>query len=221
MAPRGGEHGQGRARERGADRTTGPARRGAPRRLTPRSLENAAVFYLQRYSASAEGVRRVLRRRVHRAARAGQALDPDETTAWIEAVIARLRRAGLLDDARHAETRAAALTRRGESRAMVARRLRADGVDAETIRATLDALAEDAPGPDPDLAAAVTLARRRRLGPYRTDPDERALRRDRDLAALARKGFSARVAHAVVDAPDGPALEDRLRAEDATARSMA
>jgi len=139
---------------------------------------------------------------------AGQAnLDAETATTWIDAVIDRLRRAGLLDDARHAETRAVSLIRRGDSRALIARRLRADGVDEDIVRATLDALASDAPGPDPDLSAAAVLARRRRLGPYRADPEDRAARRDRDLAALARKGFSARVARTVVDAPDVAALE--------------
>ena len=45
----------------------------------------------------------------------------------------------------------------------------------------------------------MALARRRRLGPWRSGP-ERAARRDRDLAALARAGFDLQTARAVIDA---------------------
>jgi len=183
--------------------------------VTPKSLEAAALFYLQRYSASAERVRRVLRRRITRARLAGQPdLDAETTAGWIEAIVGKLQMVGLLDDARHAETRAVSLARRGESQTLIARRLRAEGIDAAIITTCLESLAEDTPGPAPDRIAAATLARRRRLGPYRNDPDERAARRERDLAALARKGFSARLARSVIDAPDIESLEDWIHADD-------
>jgi regulatory protein len=176
-----------------------------PRRVTARSLENAAVFYLQRFSASTERLRGVLRRRVERAARVHPDTDREAAEAWIDAIVEKFHRLGLLDDAKHAETRAGALFRRGESRRAIAARLRAEGVDRETTGAALEGLAEDAP--DPDLAAAATLARRRRLGPYRASAAERADNRQRDMAALARKGFGPSVALAVLDAEDVDALD--------------
>ncbi|MDE0409722.1 MAG: RecX family transcriptional regulator, partial [Alphaproteobacteria bacterium] len=47
------------------------------------------------------------------------------------------------------------------------------------------------------------LARRRRLGPWR-DPAERAARRQKDLAAMARAGFRLDVARQVIDAEAPP-----------------
>ncbi|MBB4312402.1 RecX family transcriptional regulator [Roseospira marina] len=165
------------------------------------------MFYLQRYSASTERLRRVLARRVERSARMHPDVDRAEAAAWIDALLAKLQRLGLLDDVRHAETKAGALFRRGESRRAIAARLRAEGLDRDTIGDTLDGLADDTPGPDPDLAAAATLARRKRLGPYRLSDDDRATHRQRDLAALARKGFSPSVALTVLDAADVDALD--------------
>jgi regulatory protein len=52
------------------------------------------------------------------------------------------------------------------------------------------------------LAAAAAYARRRRLGPFRRVPEERAERRQKDLAALARRGFGYGVAKQVIDADD-------------------
>ena len=55
--------------------------------------------------------------------------------------------------------------------------------------------------------AAVALARRRRLGPYRPD-NERKDKRARDLAAMARAGFDYDVARKVIDAASVDALDE-------------
>ncbi|WP_343031145.1 RecX family transcriptional regulator [Roseospira navarrensis] len=169
------------------------------------------MFYLQRFSASSERLRRVLWRRVERSARIHPDVDRAAAAAWIDAIVEKFERLGLLDDAKHAETKAGALFRRGDSRRAIAARLRADGVDRDTVDTALEALEEHAP--DPDLAAAATLARRKRLGPYRSCAAARAEHRQRDMAALARKGFAPSVALAVLDAEDVAALEAQL-AED-------
>ena len=47
---------------------------------------------------------------------------------------------------------------------------------------------------DPELEAARAYARRRRLGPWRTKPDDSWERRQKELASMARAGFSFGVA---------------------------
>ena len=84
---------------------------------------------------------------------------------------------------------------------------------AAGVAAALDAL--DTADPDAEFTAACRHAQRRRLGPWRRD--DRAARRDRDLAAMARAGFGYRMASRVVDAPDIETLEDEA-AERAAAR---
>ena len=53
----------------------------------------------------------------------------------------------------------------------------------------------------------MALARRRRLGPFRL-PEQRADRRTKDLAAMARAGFAFDVARKVIDATDPDALDE-------------
>lgn len=176
----------------------------APKRITPTSLDNAALFYLQRFASSAANLRRVLLRRIDKAAR----LMEDEEAAealrtqgsdWVEALIERYRRSGLLDDATYAEARARSLHRRGAPLKAIAHGLRTKGVDADTASETLDRLREE--HPDADLSAALAFARRRRLGPFR--PTElRAQHRDKDLAAMGRAGFSYELARKVVEAEE-------------------
>lgn len=179
-----------------------------PPDVTPTALEKAAFHYLERYASSAENLRRVLMRRVDRAARAG-AIERAEGGTRVDALIERLRARRLLDDAAYADGRARSLSRKGRSRAGIARTLAMKGVDRDTVDAALAGLADAG---ETDLAAAVRFARRRRLGPFRSTK-ERAARRERDLAALGRAGFAYEVARLVVDAATPEALAG-VAAED-------
>lgn len=163
------------------------------------ALQKAAFTYLERYASSVEALRRVLLRRVERAARAG-AIERPDGRARVDEVVSWLQAQRLLDDRAYADARARSLGREGRSRAMIAQRLAAKGVEAEVVAAALENLATDG---HTDLAAALRFARRRRLGPFRAAA-ERAGRRERDLAALGRAGFSYEIARQVVDA-DSPA----------------
>jgi len=178
-----------------------------PKKATARHLDNVALWYLQRFAASADSLRRVLMRRVEKSARAHDT-DRDEGAAFVEDIIARFRRSGLLDDRVYAEGRALSLHRRGVSTRGIRARLAAKGVGAEDIDAALAGLRGEMD--DPDLAAAIAYARRRRIGPYRTRGDRDELK-ERDLAALARQGFGYDIARRVIEARDVDELEAEAR----------
>lgn len=189
-------------------------RRKRPRKATADYLENAALHYLQRFASSAASLRRVLLRKVQLSA-AEHGTDPEEGARMVDALVARYQAAGLLDDAAYAAGRARSLHRQGGSTRMIRAKLAAKGVGAAEVAAAVEDLAEDAGG-NPDLAACVALARRRGFGPFRRPalsarPVDPAERRMKELAALARAGFSFDVAARVVDAEDGAALEDEVR----------
>ena len=171
-------------------------------KLTAQSVERAAVHYLQRFPASSAHLRRVLRRKAARVEAPKAGVDVD---ALIDRAVEAAQRMGLVDDAAFARGLAASLHRRGSSRRLIEQKMRHKLVPPEEIAAALDELF--AAAEDPESDAAWAYARRRRLGPFR-DPEARAERRDKDLAALARRGFSYRVASRVVDA-DEETLEAR------------
>ena len=173
---------------------TGPPERTPPRPVSAAYLERAALAYLERYASSTGNLRRVLRRKIEKRCRL-RGEDPDPFYPLIEDVIARAIRAGLVDDTRYAEARVASLRRRGGSARAIQAKLAAKGVDRETVAAAL--AQEEGDREAEEEAAAHALARRRRLGPYRTG--ERRAYRDKDMASLARAGFSYAVARSVVD----------------------
>jgi regulatory protein len=186
-----------------------PRRRRGPKPITPSYLENAALHYLERFSSSSAHLKRVLMRKVIRAAAAGTG-DAAEGERLVDTLIARYVAAGLVDDKAYAAQRAASLRRQGNSRFAIRGKLALKGVESTLIESALGELDEDeAQG---EIAAACALVRRRRLGPFRPA----ATRKDawqKDLAALARAGFSLDLARRVLRAADPDALEALARGE--------
>jgi regulatory protein len=150
-------------------------------------------------------MKKVLARRIAAwARRVGEDADVTQPRAAADAVIERLVASGLLNDAAYAERRAASLTRAGKSRRAVAFDLATKGVAEETART---AVPQDA---ETELAAAVALMRKKRMGPYARDeaPDEKTKRRW--LGAFARGGFSLSTAQRALRL-DREAADDMLR----------
>jgi regulatory protein len=168
-----------------APKTAGPA----PSRD---QLHEAALRHLARFATTETGLVRVLDRRIARwartAAQEGIATEPCGTEAGAaaarldaRAVAKACTAAGLVDDAQFAAARATRLVRAGRSSRAVAAHLAAKGIAADLVQAVL-------PDPDLELASALAYAKRRRIGPFRTPPDDTT--RTHDLGALARAGFT-------------------------------
>ena len=180
-------------------------KRGAPavaRAITASYLQAAATFYVERYPSSADKLRRILQRRVARA-RMLEAPVMANVEQAIDAIVARFVEAGAIDDRMFAQTKARALHRRGTSEQLTRRRLKLAGIDDDTLKQALAGLDEelDSNPAEREWRAALALARRRRLGPFRATQD-RAGHRLRDLAALARAGFAYDLAKKVIDSEE-------------------
>jgi regulatory protein len=174
-----------------------------PKRITEARLRHIAAWYLERYDASRKRLLDVLLRRVRRAA----AFFGEDEGPWrelAEQVADGLCATGLVDDARHARETARQMRERGKSELHIRLALRQRGIAAHLIDAALapdpdDEVDEDA---SPDRVAAARYVRRRGLGPCRrpgpvdapADPE----RHRKDVAALARAGFSFDDARAVL-----------------------
>lgn len=186
---------------------------GGPRSAPPApdaaALHEAALAHLARYAATRAGLVRVLDRRVDRWAReAGPdaaAVSVPALRETVRAVVAKLAAAGAVDDAAFAAGRAGSLVRAGRSRRAIAAHLAMRGVGGDDARA---ALPDD---PEAELAAALVLARRRRIGPFRAAGRPEDLKRE--LGMFARAGFAHDVAARALgmDAETAGELIARLR----------
>lgn len=168
-----------------------------PPPMTRARLRQIAEDYVSRFGGPSSNLRRVLKRHIDKAARAHQE-EPDLTRGWqreVDAIVEEFLRAGALDDARYAQNAAQSLAQRGVAPRAVAYRLQQKGIQQDDIRHALADLGEPR---QVEWQAALQLARRRRLGPYRPAEDRKE-RRQKDAAVLARAGFAPSVAFKIVD----------------------
>lgn len=184
-----------------------PPQRRLPRQPTPERLQARALRYLERYATTAAHLRRVLLRGALRDAQA-LGIDAERVRVDVDAIVDRASAAGLVDDRLFALTLARRLAAWGRSPARIRAALAAKGLTESAVAEALHRLQEE--GSDPELAAAIAFARRRRLGPWRPT-GSRAEHRAQDLGALGRAGFGYRAARVVVEAEDPESLEDEVR----------
>lgn len=172
-----------------------PREKKQPKRISRQYLENAALYYLQRYATSATNFRRVMTRKIDRSC-AFHKVDAAEFYPLLDDMIARYERAGLLNDGGFAQARVASLRRQGRSKQDIMARLQAKGLGKDMIAAALAELDSE----DAEQEAAQAFAKRKKLGPWR----KKALRDPKDsqkeMAAMARAGYSFEIARKTLGA---------------------
>ncbi|MDF3069240.1 MAG: hypothetical protein K0R38_4841 [Polyangiaceae bacterium] len=156
-----------------------------PEPLTRQKLEQAALAYLNRFDVTAAKLRQHLTQRVRKAG------GDEQAAQWISELVERYLGSGVLDDARFARNLTTQLTARGKSSRAISQKLAMRGVGSELASELMAARKQDEP--EAELEAAKQYARKRRLGPHRPEA-ERNEHRQKDLASLARQGFSFDIA---------------------------
>lgn len=155
-----------------------------PRRpLTPldrAALERLALRYVERYATTRARLAGYLARKIRERGWEGEAADP-------VGLAEKLAGLGYVDDRAFAESRAAAMGRRGLGARRIGQALRFAGIEDEDAEAVAPAIEADTVG------SALAFARRRRIGPYaREAPDPKG--RERQVAAMVRAGHAPALA---------------------------
>lgn len=175
-------------------------------------LDRAASYYLGRYATSIENFRRILHRKLLRKG-AYDAFDETVVSGWIDRIVNKYVDLAILDDQTYAVQKARSLHNRGKSQRAIKGWLCDKGIDANASTRALEILREECS--DLDLAAAIQVAKRKRLGPFRRDPSGAGDRPEqpvitKELGALARAGFSYALARSVIDCESEDELHARL-----------
>jgi len=158
----------------------------------------SGLAYLDRYGGPRARVLRTLERRARR-----KELEGEEAAEMVAAAMAKLDALEVMDDWAFAAGKAGALRRKGTSRRAAMAKLLNTGLDRDLAAEALAQLDSEADDPEEaERTAANRYAQRRRFGPFRQDPEKRAERRVKDIAAMARAGFSVSLAISVIDADD-------------------
>ncbi len=176
--------------------------RKAPKKITKSYLHNSGLYYLERFSASSEHFKSVMRRKIKRSCMHHTDQDYDTCVELLEKTVERFIEIGLLNDTVYAQSLVNRLRRQGLSRSAILTKARIKGVDtnlAADIIAEHDET-EHVSSTHAEKQAALRLARKKKIGPFarteETPEDEK-----KSLGKLARAGFSYDIARFVLDFP--------------------
>ena len=180
--------------------------RRTPKPLDRRRLNDLALAYVARFATSAGKLRTYLNRKLRERGWEGEA-GPD-----VDGLVGRFVDRGYVDDRGFGRMKASGLLARGYGARRVDETLRSAGLD-EGLRDEL------APAEREARQAAISLARRRRFGPFGIEQEDEAVearhkRREKQLAAMVRAGHTFAHAQAVLAARDETALDDWLDESD-------
>ena len=176
-----------------------------PKPVTEVRLYHAAIYYLQRYSATAAHVATILQRKVQRWTKdePDWAIGADEKIA---ATVAKIVEQGFINDAIFAESRVRSLRRQGKSATIIKQHLRQKGVTDDTQvtealdKGDTDFVQENSSGlrsfddPEDDSDTVRALAEQQALQRFikrkRLLQSDELDTRQKDIAKILRGGFS-------------------------------
>ena len=168
-----------------------------PPPLDAASLDRMALRYVERFATTRGKLTDYLTRKIRERGWAGAAPD---LPALPQALAQRLADLGYVDDRAFAEAKAAALARRGLGARRVTVALRQARVEETDAQEVAPAVAERA------LDAALTFARRKRIGPYGSGGGDRAAR-EKQLAQMLRAGHGFDLSRRIVAAAPDEQIE--------------
>lgn len=126
----------------------------------------------------------------------------DDCLALLDSAVATFERQGLLNDEAYTQGMANSLRRRGLSVRAIQYKLQQKGLSEAAVRAAVAAFDEGMEPGEAELAAALVLVRKKRLGSFGTGDIL-----DKHYGALARAGFGFDIAQKVLKMPREDAEE--------------
>lgn len=154
--------------------------------LNSAELRQLALAYVGRYATSRAKLAGYLRRKL-----AERGWD-EEDAPPIEEVVEAMAAQRFVDDRAYADMKAGGLARRGYGVRRVRQALDAAGIEGSDAEEALRMVEED------KEAVALAYAKRRRLGPFSSDPANLA-KREKALAAMLRAGHEYLTARRILD----------------------
>ncbi|MCT4575656.1 MAG: recombination regulator RecX [Alphaproteobacteria bacterium] len=165
-----------------------------PKKITPRYLENYALYYLERFSSSSENLRRVIMTKIIRSCKFYEDDNIEEKKEWLNELIDKLQRIGYLNDEMYTNMKARSLRYSGNSKRKIAYKLRQKGLSEEMINKSIQKADKDLYDSDEgELETAIKYAKKKRIGRFRTkEINEKT--KEKELSSMARAGFSYDIA---------------------------
>ena len=162
------------------------------KKITFERLKNIALYYLQRFDSSEENLRQVLKKRVWNYAFENPDFDKQSAHEWIEKIILDFSRVGYLNDSRYAEQKILTYLAAGKPERYIRQKLQQKGISDDVVNKILADSEID------EEAAALKFAKKKRIGPFRDDEEQRMNYRQKDMGTMVRAGFGYDVVQRII-----------------------
>ena len=159
------------------------------KKISEQRLKNIALHYMERFGGTEKSLRDVLARRVYKSMAEHPEQDMAEIHSWIEGIVKTAKHLGYINDSYFAKMRVQSLLRRGDSKKMITMKLKQKGITSTDIENAFFDLDDDS-----ELQSAISYAKKRRFGVYGVKNIECPDVFNKQMASLARRGFSYSVA---------------------------
>jgi len=163
---------------------------------TIEEIRKFSYSYLEKYSPSKQQLRTYLFKKLVK--KNQKISSKKEIFNLIDSVIASLDDQKLLSDEYYSDAKSKAFLKRGYSLNKIRYSLIKKGIDEKYIKASISKIKENES--EPDFFSAIKLCKKRRIGPCREESN-RTLFYKKDIAILARSGFSYEISKKVLETP--------------------
>ena len=160
------------------------------------NIRNLAYSYLEKYSPSKQQLRTYLFKKLIKTNQ--KKSSKKEAFNLIDSVISTLVDQKLLSDKYYSDIKSKAFLKRGYSLNKIRYNLIKKGIDEKYIKDSISKIKENES--NPDFFSAIKMCKRRRIGPCREESN-RTLFYKKDIAILARSGFSYELSKKVLEVP--------------------
>ncbi len=173
-----------------------------PKKITKKYLENYSLFYLERYASSSANLRRLLKQRVEKSCK-HHGTDIEESMELVDELITRYLECEILNDKIYAISKARGFRNKGNSSKLIYSKLAQKGLNKSDIAYALNKVDQEIRSnneqQDIEYISALRHAERKRLGSFRIRESNKENIYQKDLASLARAGFSYEISKKALD----------------------
>ena len=159
-------------------------------------IRNFAYSYLEKYSPSKQQLRIYLFKKLIKTKQ--NISSKKEIFNLIDSIITTLVDNKFISDKHYSDIKSKTFLKRGYSLNKIRYSLIKKGIDEKYIKASISKIKEKET--DPDFFSAIKLCKKRRIGPIREE-NNRSLFYKKDIAILARSGFSYELSKKILDIP--------------------
>ena len=158
-----------------------------PRKISLQYLENAGLYYLQRFASSTEHFKMIMNRKIYKSYNHHKDPSLEQSKIWLDEIIIRYQNCGLLNDTEYAKQMALRLCNAGKSTLIIQSKMKEKQLSQCVIMSAIQYIDTEYNGKR-EIISALRLSKKRRIGAFVNENNSK-IDLQKQLGILARAGY--------------------------------